>query len=224
MCLRVCTHTSRAPGGSLNVCIRLLASSGIWGCSPMPDGISARERVCVYPGSLSPAAVGTWRCSQPTAFARLPYLHGARGSRWEPLCPPWGHGDERWGGVRPLQVGKGWQEDGSHPRMCCPPCHRLREARPELAGGCAPQPSPSVMESQACMPGKSPSGGNHPRWSAALPARRCGRGGVWLQIFTEQFAFNYRSRKDWEDFPSGFLSTEANLSELQPRKHLISGK
>lgn len=85
-------------------------------------------------------------------------------------------------------------------------------------------PSPSVMESQACMPGKSPSGGNHPRWSAALPARRCGRGGVWLQIFTEQFAFNYRSRKDWEDFPSGFLSTEANLSELQPRKHLISGK
>lgn len=48
--------------------------------------------------------------------------------------------------------------------------------------------------------------------------------GLWLQIFTKQFAFNYRSRKDWEDFPSGFLSTEANLSKLQPRKHLISGK
>lgn len=137
MCLRVCTHTSRAPGGSLSVCICLLASSGIWGCSPRLMEYLLGS-VFVYPGSLSPASVGTRRCSQPTAFARLPYLHGARGSRWETLCPPWGHGDERRGGVRPLQVGKGRrQEDGSRLHMCCPPCHRLREARLELAGGCA---------------------------------------------------------------------------------------
>ena len=74
------------------------------------------------------------------------------------------------------------------------------------------------------MSEKSPRGRNYPRRSTALPPPLRGRRGVWLQIFAEQFAFNYRSQNDWEDFPSGFLSTEANLSELQPRKHLISGR
>lgn len=74
------------------------------------------------------------------------------------------------------------------------------------------------------MPEEAPRGRSQPRWSRALPPPLRDCRGVWLQIFTQQFAFNYRSRKDWEDFPSGFLSTKANLSELQPRKHLISGK
>lgn len=80
------------------------------------------------------------------------------------------------------------------------------------------------MKSQVCMLEKSPRGRNHPLWSMTLPPPLSGRRGVWLQIFAEQFAFNYRSRNDWEDFPSDFLSTKANLSKLQPRKHLISGK
>lgn len=79
MCLTVCMHMSWALGVSLNVCICLLASLGIWGCSPclikyLPGS------VFVQPWILSHVSVSAHRGVH--SFACIQYLHSASESRW----------------------------------------------------------------------------------------------------------------------------------------------
>lgn len=99
----------------------------------------------------------------------------------------------------------GQWEDHSFLHMCCPTRQHLCEAK-RAGWGCAPQLSPFVMKSQACVPESSPCGRSHPSpLEISILSLLLGCRGVWLQRFTEQFTSSYRSQKDWEDFSSGFL-------------------